>query len=647
MRKFLLSFLTLACFHSYSQTLFTYGNDSVSVKDFLQAYNKNNTSAKTPQAVQQYLDLYIASRLKIKEALARRYDTLPQLMADIDNLRSQILPAFEKDNEALDKLTSEALTRTQKDIHIAHIFIGFADVVGRIDSIKAKQRATEAYTLLKSGKAFKDVVVQYSDDTTSKSTGGDLGYITAFTLPYELENLAYATAPNQLSKLYQSKAGYHIFKNLGERKALGRIKAAQILIAFPPGTSATQKKDLKKRTDSLYNRLLKGDDFGKLAASFSNDYVSAQANGQIPEFGVGQYIPLFENIILGLKDGTFSKPFETEYGYHIVKRIKVTPFPPKADDKTKQSIRERVEQDERANIAKDILVKKVIERSHYQRLGVEDKNLWAYTDSVFSNLTPATPTKITLATPLFKIGDDINTTADWISFAQVSRYKSDGSGFKPYSQVWNEFVNNAALEYYKNHLENFNPAFRNQMNEFKDGNLFFEIMQREIWGPAQSDTVAVEAYYQKNRGKYNWSKSAGAVIFYTADLQLSQLLSAQLKKDPSSWKTLVANMSDGVSADSGRFEMTQIPGLNSKTPVTKGTITTPVVNKSDNTASFAYITHIYTKPEPRTYEEAKGLVVNDYQVELEQKWLAELRKKYPVTVNQAVLASLLNNTAKK
>ena len=143
MRKFLLGFLTFACFHSYSQTLFTYGNDSVSTKDFLQAFNKNNTSAKTPQAIQQYLDLYIASRLKIKEALARKYDTLPQLIADIDNLRSQILPAYEKDNEALDKLTNEALIRSQKDIHIAHIFIGFADVTGRIDSVKAKQRAAE------------------------------------------------------------------------------------------------------------------------------------------------------------------------------------------------------------------------------------------------------------------------------------------------------------------------------------------------------------------------------------------------------------------------------------------------------------------------------------------------------------------------
>jgi peptidyl-prolyl cis-trans isomerase SurA len=647
MRKFFLGFLTLACFHSYSQTLFTYGNDSVSVSDFLQAYNKNNTSAKTPQAIQQYLDLYIASRLKIKEALVRRYDTLPQVIAEIDNLRSQILPAYEKDNEALDKLTNEALTRSQKDIRIAHIFIGFADIIGRTDSVKAKQKATEAYNLLRSGKTFKGVAAQYSDDTTSRSAGGDLGYITAFTLPYELENLAYNTAPNQISKLYQSKAGYHIFKNLGERKALGRIKAAQILIAFPPEVSVEQKRSLKKLTDSIYSRLLKGDNFGKLAAQFSNDYVSAQADGQIPEFGVGQYTPLFESIILSLKDGAISKPFETDYGYHIVKRIKVTPVSSKADEKTKQSIRDRVEQDERANIAREILIKKVITSSRYQILPFGgDAQLWAYSDSVFTNLTPTKPTNITLATPLFKIGNDVSTTTDWISFAQISRYKADGSGFKPYNQVWNEFINNAALEYYKNHLEDFNPAFRSQMNEFKDGNLFFEIMQKEIWGPAQSDTTALEAYYQTNKSKYNWGNSANAVIFYTADLPMAQLLSEQLKKDPSSWKTLVMNMSDGVSADSGRFEMNQIPGT-SKSPLAKGTITTPAVNKSDNTASFAYITRIYTEPQPRTYEEAKGLVVNDYQAELEQKWLAELRKKYPVVINQAVLAGLINNTAKK
>src|SRR5688572_503700 len=317
MRKFLLGALIFLSLQASSQTLFTYGNDSVSVKEFLQAYNKNNTTAKNTQALQQYLDLYIASRLKIKEALERRYDTLPQLIADINNLRTQILPMYEKDTETLNKLVDEAFNRSQKDIRIAHIFIGYANDRGLPDSIKTKEKAEKVYSLLKAKSDFKTIAKQYSDDTSAKYNGGDLGYITVFTLPYELENQAYSTPPGNISSLYQSKAGYHIFKNLGERKALGRIKAAQILIAFPPDIATPQKNLLKKLTDSLYTRLLVGDSFEKLAAQFSNDYVSAQANGVIPEFGVGQYDSQFENVILSLKNGGISKPFQTAYGYHI------------------------------------------------------------------------------------------------------------------------------------------------------------------------------------------------------------------------------------------------------------------------------------------------------------------------------------------
>ena len=75
-------------------------------------------------------------------------------------------------------------------------------------------------------------------------------------------------------------------------------------------------------------------------------------------------------------------------------------------------------------------------------------------------------------------------------------------------------------------------------------------------------------------------------------------------------------------------------------------ITSPVINKSDNTASFAYIRAIYTQPAQRNFEEAKGLVINDYQVDLEQKWIAELKNKYPVIINQNALSSLMQ-TAKK
>ena len=72
-------------------------------------------------------------------------------------------------------------------------------------------------------------------------------------------------------------------------------------------------------------------------------------------------------------------------------------------------------------------------------------------------------------------------------------------------------------QYYRDHLEDFNEEFRNQMNEFKEGNLFFEIMQREVWNKTQSDSVALRDLYEKNKNKYNWKESADAIIFFAAD----------------------------------------------------------------------------------------------------------------------------------
>lgn len=646
MRKFLLGAVLFLSLQATSQTLFTYGDNSISVNEFLHAYNKNSTTEKNTQALQQYLDLYIASRLKIKEALERGYDTLPQLISDINNLRSQILPMYEKDTETLNKLVDEAFSRSKKDIRLAHIFIGYANDRGLPDSMKTREKAQKVYSLLKAKADFKTIAKQYSDDTSAKYNGGDLGYITVFTLPYELENLAYRTTPGSISALHHSKAGYHIFKNLGERKALGRIKAAQILIAFPPGISLAQKNGLKKLTDSLYTRLLKGDNFEKLAAQFSNDYVSAQANALIPEFGVGQYDAHFENVILSLKNGAISKPFQTSFGYHIVKRINVTPVNSnKTDAKLRQEMLEKVEHSDRVELSKQMLTQKIIKDANYQKLPFETTQLWAFSDSIFSSKKPVVSIALNAQSPLLKLGNETANVSDWINYAQVARYKTDGSGFKPYDQVWNEFVNATALEYYKNHLEDFNSVFHDQMKEFKEGNLFFEIMQKEIWGPAQTDTVALEAYYQKNKNRYVWDKSADAVIFYATDADVAQLLSAQLKKDTSTWQTLIASMSDKISADSGRFELTQIP-IAVKADLKNGMITAPVINKSDNTASFAYVRHIYAQPALRSFEEAKGMVINDYQAELEKKWINDLKKKYPVTINQNVLASLMN-TARK
>lgn len=102
-------------------------------------------------------------------------------------------------------------------------------------------------------------------------------------------------------KPVRSKNGLHIFKKLEERKAAGKMKARQILLAFPPEADEQVKKQIAARADSIYKLLLKGENFNKLASAFSNDYISAANNGIMPDIAVGQYDAAFEKQLWSLK----------------------------------------------------------------------------------------------------------------------------------------------------------------------------------------------------------------------------------------------------------------------------------------------------------------------------------------------------------
>lgn len=634
--------MLLAATTAPAQTLFTYGNDSVSVPDFLAAYHKNNTGTNTAAAKKQYLDLYIASRLKIKEAVARGYESLPHLQAELTALREQILPNYMYDEEGIQKLTKEAIARAQKDVELSHIFI-VLEQDGLINAAAAKQKADAAYVELQKGTPFADVARRFSDDPSAQINGGDIGFITVFTLPYELENLAYNTPAGSFSKPYLSKSGYHIFKNNGERKAWGRIRAAQILLLFPPDADAATDALLKRKADSIYNRLLKGEDFGKLVTQFSDDAVSAQAGGQLPEIGVGQYDAPFENVLFALpKDGAFSKPFKTTHGYHIVKRL--SKIPVVTNEESMQAMRTRVQASEdRMATTQAALTQKILAQAHFKKMPFNEADLWTYSDSALDGKATARRITLTEETPLFTLGEATHTVNDWLQFAQLNRYKSDGSGIKPYPQVWEAFVQSAAMEHYKENLEAYNPAFKAQLQEFKEGSLFFEIMQREVWNKAQEDTSALHTFYNTHKEKYVWQKSADAIVVYAPDAATAKSLQASLVKASANWRQLVANNSNGAVADSGRIEL---PQLTSKITgsVKGGLVTQPVLNSADNSYAFAYVIKVYNQPAQRTFAEARSLVMTDYQAQVEKEWVENLKKQYGISIRQKELEKVLSSS---
>ena len=634
-------FLSAIAYSASSQTIFTYGDHKADAKDFLRAYNRNNQQPSSPKAMKEYLDLYINSRLKIREAYDRRYDTLPQIKNEVENLRNQVIENYMNDPAIIDRMTAEAFQRSLKDVHAAHIFVSVKNEAGIVDTAAAQKKLAEITGRLSKGQDFLKIAQELSDDPSAKTNKGDLNYITVFTLPYEFENIIYTTAVGKYSKPYRSKAGYHIFKNLGERKALGKVKLQQILLAFAPGATEAEKKKTALLADSLYKRIVAGDDFGKLASVYSNDYVSAASEGNIPDISVGQYDATFEKQAWALKNEALSKPFLTSHGYHIVRRISAKPVITNPKDKdNRDELAKKVKATDRWKTARDFIYAQVKTKAGVQQVPYKETVLWALSDSLLDGKPGVMGRTMNSESGLFKIGNSAFNVNEWIGFAKMNRYNTSGN-IKTYPDLMEEFVKSSMYQYYRDHLEDFNQEFSNQMEEFKDGNLFFEIMQQEVWNKAQSDTAALLSLFEKNRDAYSWKQSVDAIVFFGSDETSSKAFAEQVKKNPDNWKELLEEYKEKIVADSARYEWSQIPGLNNTTP--KPAMVTPLsTNSTDNSSSFALIKTIYTNPTPRSFNDAKGRVMNDYQNQLEEDWIKQLRQKYPVKLDSKVVNDVVS-----
>jgi peptidyl-prolyl cis-trans isomerase SurA len=644
MKKFLL-LLAVAGFTNtvFAQTLFTYGNTAVDKGEFIRAYNKNKTPVEDKEkALREYLELYIKFKLKVKAAMEMQLDTLPQLQYDAQSFRSQIEDSYLNNEKAVNDLLGEAFNRSQKDLHIMHFFVPVDANAATEDTLKAFKSINTFYTSLAAGKTDYD---NLNAALTVKVKFSDLGFITVFALPYEYENIIYSLKTNETSKPYRAKNGWHLFKLVDERKAVGRWKIAQILLSIPPDATAEAKKGYEQKADSIYQLLQKGEDFGKMARWFSDDKVTYGSNGELAEFGSGKFELSFENEVFKLtKDKEISKPFLTAYGYHIVKRLSQTPVSTDKNDAAYQfELKQKIQQDSRINYAKDLFVKEIMRQVNFKKTGaVSDADMNRYADSVFAR--PSSETDIATLFPIanktiYTFAKTKLTGKDWLDF--VRSYKGNTELYRGESNavLAEKFVTSTVMDYYKKHLEDYNADFKYQMDEFKDGNVLFEIMERNIWGKASADLKALQKYYDQNKGKYLWNASANIIIFNCSGKAIADSARAAVLSGKD-WRKIMEESNNNVLADSGRFELTQLPvTIDPKT--TDGFVSQIAISPVDGNTSFIKVVNQYAANLQRNFDEAKGLVINDYQNILEEKWIAELKNKYPVKINEAAFQSLL------
>ncbi len=619
-----------------AQTVITYGKNTVSKEEFLRAYNKNkSTEEDKEKAIREYATLYSEFKLKVQAAKELKIDTLYQIKNDLDNFRHQVEGGYLNDEKSFEVLLSQALKRSQYDLHLLHYSINIDPNSTTSDTLKAFKAMQSLYENLSSPTADfqKSEEINFSD----------LGFITVFSLPYQYENIVYNLKPGDVSLPYRSKKSWHVFKLIEQRRSVGKWKVAQILFTFPQNPDDQIKIKIRKVADSVYKLLKAGADFGKMAREMSEDKLTYLNNGEIPEFGTGKYEYSFEKEVVQLsKDGDIAAPFETKFGIHLIKRISHTPTPAYLEDEALVfEIKNKLMQDNRVKIAKEKFARDVKQKIGFKLLNaVKEAELLRLADSIVIN--PEKEDVFAAAVinkPIIGFSKLMLKVKDWLNYVKDNKINNDLYSGETNAQLWERYKEFAILEYYKNHLEEFNSDFAYQMQEFKEGNMLFEVMEKQVWSKAGEDTIGLLSYYNENKEKYKWAKSADVLIMNCATEDLAQQTINDIQSG-ASWKELVELREGELQGDSGRLELAQINS--SSDAFTPGSFSTITLN-ADGTASFMRYYRFYESGLQRSFEDSKGLLINDYQPIIEKKWMDELRKKYPVKIDEAVLKNIISN----
>ncbi|AEH44900.1 PpiC-type peptidyl-prolyl cis-trans isomerase [Thermodesulfatator indicus DSM 15286] len=107
-------------------------------------------------------------------------------------------------------------------------------------------------------------------------------------------------------------------KNKAKFQEPEEVRARHILIQVPQNASKEEVKKAYEKAQKIRERLLKGEDFAKLAKEYSDDPGTKDKGGELGFFSRGQMIKEFEDAAFSLKPGEISKPIRTPFGFHII-----------------------------------------------------------------------------------------------------------------------------------------------------------------------------------------------------------------------------------------------------------------------------------------------------------------------------------------
>lgn len=573
------------------KVLMTIDGQPVKASEFMYIYEKNNQESSLEQKnIDEYLDLFINFKLKVREAEANGIDTTEAFKKELAGYRAQAIPKYMKDEAAIDSLVELSYGRIAKDRRAAHIAIqcpATADdstVEATLAKInEARERVTTGKLKVEKKKVkgkwkkvesrepedFFAVAMEVSTDPSVQDNKGELGWITPFRYVYPFEEAVYTTPVGEVTPVFRTAYGYHIAL-VEEERDHEEVEAAHIMKMVPRG-DAEADATAKVAIDSLYAAVKGGANFAEVAKNNSDDKGSAMRGGDLGWFGRGYMVKPFEENAFAMKDsGEVSAPFKSDYGWHFILLKGKRGIQPLAE--MRDGILKKVQRDERIKEADASFIRKT--RAEYNLPAeMSDEEVRAYADS---------------------------------------------------------------------HLEEKYPDLRNLVQEYHDGILLFDISLKEVWDKASQDAEGLEAYFQAHKKEYTWSEPRfKGWLVQCKDASTEKAVRAIIRNaerdSVESYINQRINIGDSITyvkCTRGLWTLGQNKAIDNL-----GFKQKKVEFKVNEELPRVFVVGKKIKA-PEEYGDERGQVTSDYQDYLEGEWVKVLKEKYPVIVNEEVFNEL-------
>lgn len=586
MKKVFLSIILLAGammgFAQEDKVLMTINGEPVMLSEFMYIYEKNNQETSLEKkSMEEYLDLFINFKLKVTEAIAQGVDTTEAFKKELAGYRAQATPKYMQDNEAVDSLVELSYNRQANVRRAAHI---------------------------------------------------------AIQCPASADSVA-------------------------EAEALAKINLARERV-----TTGVEKKVKKGRK---WVTVREPEAFADVAREMTEDPAGKENGGELGWIQVFRYVYPFEDAVYNTPVGEVTEVFRSPYGFHIALVEEERPYEEVHAAHIMKMMPRGAEQtalDAKKDI--DSLYQVVLAGADFAEVATahsDDKGSAMRGGDLgwFGRGMMVQPFEnITFDMQPGEMSEPFPTRFGW-HFVKLY----DKRGIQPldsmrqqllmqvkrdvrYQEAEKSFIRKTRAEYnlptemsdeevkaYADaHLEEKYADLRNLVREYHDGILLFDVSLREVWDKANKDIEGLAAYFKANKKNYTWDEPRyKGYMIYAKDEKVAKAAKQIIKT--ANADSVMSYINQRINVDSVQYVKVEkglwVAGKNAAVDKYGFKNKTAEYTPSEEFPVVVAVGKVIKAPQE--YTDVRSQVTTDYQDHLEKQWVATLREKYPVVVNEEVL----------